>query len=1793
MEEKNKIQNNEINDERNLIKNNKQKKPFNEENINKDKYYFNTYQRFQIIKYFIINILLCQFYSTNSLFNSDSNNIFNSFSSYSYIITLKVKGTGRQNILSYSTSLAHYHVYQCPSSIYINDELIQNTDNCHYINIDEPDSEIKLEWNNNNIINSVNGMFYNCKDITEIDMTKFDTSSVTDMKEMFSNCESLKYLDVSNLDTRNVSTFEYMFFNCINLTSLNLESFTNPSAISLYRMFYGCINLEYINIKNFEEKENMNLYEMFYNIQSNAVVCFLSCSAPTNFTISSITTSEITISWEGYELNKFIISYGLQNFAEPDEGDKVIVLNTENYTFTNLNPNEKYDVYIKTDCDSKSSWWIGPLLISFEFYNMAHNGINNITTCSKVIYDSGGPNGAYLDYANSTLIIYPEISGKLISIKGKIDTERCCDHLYIYDGVGTNGILLGKYNGLNSIPLYVSISGPLTIKFISDYSIIYSGFELIVDCVVNSNTIYYAIKNNQCRSVLCNDDWRNMKNIILPNSGLCIKNCNSTSAKYYYQGQCYNNCPENTINHNNICYSNSINEKCGIYSFESNYFNLCIKCKNGYYPKYNDINNIYNYIDCYENNSLIKYYLDNDDFLFKPCYQRCETCNQKGTYENHKCITCESYFEINVSFSDYYNCYSKCLYYYYLDKNKIYRCSYEKECPKNYSYLIEEKNQCIDDCSNDNEYNYYFRKKCYKNCPVELSYESDTKNNFCEVRCNKEMPLEIVEYQNCTNFCGIDEMNNKSCISKYQDTDTNGNIILQNILQDITSSNFNSSILNNNKNIIINESFITFIITNYKNQENLGNIKIDLGACENKLIEYYSISNEEDLIIFAINIDKKEEQIKKLIYEVYSITNENKLQKLDLKICKDAIINSEKLSENNYIIKCSKYSIDSILDNSCIGCKEPYYPIYEEFLEKNFFKCYQNIDGYYLDNNQYFKKCYESCALCETEGNITHHNCIKCNSDYFYELNISSYLNCYKECKFNFYYDEKEEKFHCTPNDNCVNYYDKIISEEKQCVHTCEQNANYPFEFQKKCYNSCPENISEISEEKINYCEIKCPKDLPYELIEMQKCVKNCTFIQISNKICKLNFKSENKNEEYEAQENLIQNIQFEITENFDTSFLNTEKEIVIQEPKFTITITKNDEQKNGINSKTNTTTIDLGECETKVKNHYNISENETLYVMKMDVAQDGYKIPKIQYEVYYPLNGDSKLVKLNLTVCDDTKVNIFIPLTLERNLEIYNPKSPFYYDICYLYEEDGKDIPISLRKRYFINNKLSLCEENCDLVGYNKSIEKVNCSCMAKTNFEVKMFENEIKEEDILELFMDFNNILNIKVLTCVNSIFTVKAFKENYANIILIVIILLYLICLILFISKGYNNEIKFYIDAILYFTLFKIKISYIIKKKQKEEENLNSYVIKNNNNDINNNITNNINNNIINNINKNIKTTINFKGFKKKKRRKIKIIKESENIKKPNCIIIKPPIYNYFIKYIKNSEAKNDISNPNKKKGNSKISKRKNKKKKLADKIKLEEESNEKLIEYNEDIKSFQNFSEIQIYELHKKIYTKTDKELNDLPYASALKYDKRTYLTFYFSLVKSNHLLFFSFLPKFDFNSRILKMYLFFFNFATFFFVNTLFYTDETIARGFDFIHDLPSIIYSTIISAVINQIINLLTITESSFITYRNESKKENVLQLASDLKRNFKIKFTIFFILDFLFLGFYWIYLSCFMAVYRNTRMAVIKDTFISFGTSFISPFGLYLLPGIFRIPSLKNKNRKALYIINQILQLI
>ena len=62
-----------------------------------------------------------------------------------------------------------------------------------------------------------------------------------------------------------------------------------------------------------------------------------------------------------------------------------------------------------------------------------------------------------------------------------------------------------------------------------------------------------------------------------------------------------------------------------------------------------------------------------------------------------------------------------------------------------------------------------------------------------------------------------------------------------------------------------------------------------------------------------------------------------------------------------------------------------------------------------------------------------------------------------------------------------------------------------------------------------------------------------------------------------------------------------------------------------------------------------------------------------------------------------------------------------------------------------------------------------------------------------------------------------------------------------------------------------------------------------------------------------------------------------------------------------------------------------------------------------------------------------------------------------------------------------------------------------------------------------------------------------------------------------------------------FCAIYANSQIHLIADILISFSNSFISPFGINLIPGLFRIPSLTNKKNKRTYLygISKIIQLI
>ena len=222
---------------------------------------------------------------------------------------------------------------------------------------------------------------------------------------------------------------------------------------------------------------------------------------------------------------------------------------------------------------------------------------------------------------------------------------------------------------------------------------------------------------------------------------------------------------------------------------------------------------------------------------------------------------------------------------------------------------------------------------------------------------------------------------------------------------------------------------------------------------------------------------------------------------------------------------------------------------------------------------------------------------------------------------------------------------------------------------------------------------------------------------------------------------------------------------------------------------------------------------------------------------------------------------------------------------------------------------------------------------------------------------------------------------------------------------------------------------------------------------------------------------------------------------------------------------------------------------------------------------------------------------DYELNHLSYKEALIIDKRTYFQYYFSLLKMKHILIFTFYTNNDYNSKIIKIILFLFSFALYFTTNALFINDTIIHKiyedhgRYNFIYQMPNIIYSSIITSFFNTIIKYLSLTESNIIEIKKE--KINIKEKSFKILKFLIIKFIIFFILIFLFLMLFWFYLTCFCGVYKNTQIHLIKDTLISFGFSLLYPFILNLLPCIFRIPSLNSKNKENIFKISKILQII
>ena len=679
-------------------------------------------------------------------------------------------------------------------------------------------------------------------------------------------------------------------------------------------------------------------------------------------------------------------------------------------------------------------------------------------------------------------------------------------------------------------------------------------------------------------------------------------------------------------------------------------------------------------------------------------------------------------------------------------------------------------------------------------------------------------------------------------------------------------------------------------------------------------------------------------------------------------------------------------------------------------------------------------------------------------------------------------------------------------------------------------------------------------------------------------------------------------------TNNNNTQLYNQIKENILQEyPEdgesvtidagngyiFQVTNLENELSSLSGNASSNVSIIDLGECGDLLKEHHNISENQSLIFIKYEKVTEIASERDIQYEVYHPINKE----KLNLSICEDVSISIYIPITLseeakqkyeeleKQGYDLFNPNDSFYQDICTPFEsENGTDVGLNDRKNdYYKNyNNNTQCQGNCQYSDYlsNSNFLKCDCSVDVDNNIETENKEEvSFDNKMIYESFYDILKNSNYKVVKCYNLIFSKDTIFKNYGSILVMVYFIIFLVFFILYIIQGIN---PFRISALK---------SIAEKEINKGKNSILFSSLKFNNIPENNNENNKSNND-------NSYKKISKKSLNPPKKSSKSINLKTKDIKsnKRNSVISKKSANVNNINNRDNNKYKNVVLLNNKVNVVNNSNQNKNKEILINDTYNNQKQSSKNVI-FNQKIKN-NLLSPIKQKEIEEE-KNFDDFELNNMDYLEAIQYDQRNFIKTYWSILKREHIIIFTFFIRNDYNIVHIKFSRFIFLVCTDMAMNVIFFTDDSMHKiytnygKYDFIQQIPQIIYSTIVSQVMELILCYLSLTDKHLYQIKELENGRKNMEVIFRIIKCVKIKLIGFYSFTFIFFFLYWYLISAFCAVYQNTQVIFIKDSLSSFALGLLYPFILYLFPALLRIIALNDRNKKRLKVIYAISDII
>ena len=834
--------------------------------------------------------------------------------------------------------------------------------------------------------------------------------------------------------------------------------------------------------------------------------------------------------------------------------------------------------------------------------------------------------------------------------------------------------------------------------------------------------------------------------------------------------------------------------------------------------------------------------------IYDDCYHGCKKCSKGPDSHSHNCLKCkDGYAYIDDDTSNCYPINEIGEGFHQVEPDHFIKCHDNCISCSQKSEFNEEKNETLEfctECRNNVTYMLKFNfmdesfnclaLECELNTPSYINaYDEDSYE--CLRDCNNGVqPYNStgVCWQTCRNDCLFLDASSKKCYVNCKNNENSANIY-SNYDLGICTNNCDNNIVPTTDNICLD---CNGDIKKYRNKEGdcvdvpIQCLFVDkvTGLCKKCNEGYYPL--KEDVTKGAFNCYKSIEEIFEIknrsnyyfnetgkywdeCYEAcetcYSYGSENRQR---CKTCKYGYhyIDYDLNEYNNCRLNLTPYE-------NCTSTQEDMYK-YADF-------CHKCLEGYVhvyttdicrleeeIKNGPFYKNetiinnkteiiyypCYKTCKNCIEKGDIYDHKCLQCKKGY--KFDIENNRTCI---------ESDEEEIDTTDEEVFTDDIDTVVAEDvwfklgDEIFYIYQYDNCFLVLYEKKLFLISNRNI----------CKSICPN---WKTIEKSSC----------------------KLQKYSVFRNMTR-------EEFDNS-LNTAYEY--DDIKKDLNIVKNKPNKNITFHLTNfiskvsnysLSNIHVDEIEKEVKGIYNISSEEKLLAMKVDIKSDKTQSRQVEYQFYNPtkinekidltllknkrrrLDGESgeNQIKVDLPVdWNEKQINTIDELSA-KDVDVFDSSNDFYNDNCYQFTTSSKkDVFLDDRKeQYYKEIDVPLCEDGCHFVKYNQDTKYITCQCDYKSNtdnYNKVVFVNNPTDEK----FKKKNFLENFQSMKCISKIFKSENLKKNPGFIIMISFIIIFVASGVFYIIFAGFLVVKKEIDK-----LFKIESLKKVILDENDKQNL----------------------------------------------------------------------------------------------------------------------------------------------------------------------------------------------------------------------------------------------------------------------------------------------------------------------------------------------------------------------------------